>query len=63
MFPDACAPSLNAWPRSSQSTPAVLSKIDHARELILEAHDNGIEFACVAMDSFYGRDRCGVLAG
>ena len=32
------------------------SKIDHARELILEARDNGIEFACVAMDSFYGRD-------
>ena len=32
------------------------SKIDHARELILEARANGIEFACVAMDSFYGRD-------
>lgn len=32
------------------------TKIDHARELILEARANGIEFGCVAMDGFYGRD-------
>lgn len=33
-----------------------LTKIDHARELIEEAIANGLEFGCVAMDSFYGRD-------
>ena len=32
------------------------TKIDHARELIEEALANGLEFGCVAMDSFYGRD-------
>jgi SRSO17 transposase len=32
------------------------TKIDHARELIEEAQSNGIRFACVAMDAFYGRD-------
>jgi len=33
-----------------------LTKIDHARELIGEALANGLEFGCVAMDAFYGRD-------
>jgi SRSO17 transposase len=33
-----------------------LSKIDHARELILEAVENGVQFSCIAMDAFYGRD-------
>jgi len=33
-----------------------LTKIDHARELISEALANGLEFGCVAMDAFYGRD-------
>lgn len=32
------------------------SKLDHARELMDEALANGIEFGCVAMDAFYGRD-------
>jgi SRSO17 transposase len=32
------------------------TKIDHARELIEEALANKVEFGCVAMDSFYGRD-------
>jgi len=33
-----------------------LSKIDHARELIEEAVAHGLEFGCIAMDAFYGRD-------
>jgi SRSO17 transposase len=33
-----------------------LTKIDHAKELISEALANGVEFSCVAMDAFYGRD-------
>lgn len=37
-------------------TQGHLTKIDHARELIEEAIANGLEFGCVAMDSFYGRD-------
>ena len=32
------------------------SKLDHARELIEEAQANGLQFGCVAMDAFYGRD-------
>ena len=33
-----------------------LTKIDLARELITEAITNGLEFGCIAMDAFYGRD-------
>lgn len=32
------------------------TKIELARELVDEALSNGVEFACVAMDAFYGRD-------
>jgi SRSO17 transposase len=33
-----------------------LTKIDQAKELILEAIKNGVQFSCVAVDAFYGRD-------
>ena len=37
-------------------TQGQLTKIDHARELIEEALANQVQFGCVAMDAFYGRD-------
>ena len=51
--PDRCR---GAGVPEARIEQGLLTKLDHARELITEAIDNGLKFGCVAMDAFYGRD-------
>lgn len=45
-----------AWIPKERIEQGHLTKIDHAKELVMEALQNGVQFSCIAMDAFYGRD-------
>jgi SRSO17 transposase len=51
--PERCRKAGVPEARLAQGAP---TKIDLARELIDEAVANGVQFACVSFDAFYGRD-------
>ena len=51
--PERCR---NAGVPDERIAQGALTKIDLARELIEEAVANGVQFACVSFDAFYGRD-------
>ena len=51
--PERCRQAGVPEERIAQGSP---TKIDLARELIDEAMANGVQFACVSFDAFYGRD-------